>query len=45
VKDSSVAIETALAFISLRLPLSAVIAATKEKYAYIVAVPVVSTPL
>jgi hypothetical protein len=45
VKDSSVAIETALAFISVGLPLSAVIAATKEKYAHIVAVSVVSTPL
>jgi hypothetical protein len=45
VKDSSVAIETALAFMSVGLPLSAVIAATKQKYARTVAVPVVSAPL
>ena len=44
-KDPSDAVETALAFISVGRPLSAVIAATKGKYAHIEALPVVSTPL
>jgi len=38
-KDSSVAVQTGLAFTSVGLPVSPVIAATEEKCAHIVAVP------